>query len=65
MLSICCRLDRIAIERMRQDSVINPLFQLIVNVKKVKIEHGNEVLLETELCLRGTGRPDVSEHTEN
>ncbi len=58
-------LETSARERMQKDYVKNPLLQFTKNEKKVKTGHGDEVLLEAELCIRATGRPDVMEHTED
>jgi len=57
-------IEAIARERMRKDYVKNPLLQFSKNEKKVKTGHGDEVLLEAELCIRATGRPDVMKQTD-
>lgn len=58
-------LESIARERMKQDHVSNPLFDFTVKEKKVRTGHGDEILLELELRLRTTGRPDISRQIEN
>jgi hypothetical protein len=57
-------LESIAKKRMKRDHVTNPLFNFSVKEKKVRTGHGDNVLLELELLLRATGRPDLSRQIE-
>jgi len=52
-------LEDLVRERMRRSHVAEPLLDFLVEEKRVKTGHGEEIHLETELRLRATGRPNV------
>jgi N-methylhydantoinase A/oxoprolinase/acetone carboxylase beta subunit len=53
-------LENLARERMEQSHVSEPLLDFVVEEKRAKTGHGEEIYLETELRLRAMGRPNVS-----
>jgi len=53
------KLEDLARVKMRQDHVVEPLFDFIIEEKKAKTSSGEEIYIETQLRLRATGRPNV------
>ena len=53
------KLEDLARVKMRQDHVVDPLFDFIIKEKKAKTSSGEEIYIETQLRLRATGRPNV------